>query len=587
MVTKGKAELTPLDDKKRVVVKIPEKPKFLMHLDADRDGKVDDDPTGLDSWNYGKGKKGAVILVNCNGTPTLIDNSDNKVNGTADIKDVAPLDIRRTGPNPPAGWKVTLSVSADDAKHIRIFDLRTAAGVEVIGPSKGEKYELPSLAFTKLEMGIEAVNYAGLYGGKAFSGDVVLTLTVDDKSSGPPTQRAKVRVAPWMLFHHLDKPEKLYVVAAGSNAAFVTELVAAAATAGVPLQQVDGTAHGDVWMQDIMEFGFSSLPGQTAARSVLETPRGRELRRAPLEFVSEELGYIQPVPDPPDPDTYRSSLNSGGNLECTPPFTGPTGKVYPFGRIYMCKDRGAAADAVEPGYAEFFVSQKSQDPIWIDAGWLAVGHVDEIISFVPATNALGFKLVLASAKLGMSLLETAAKAGARLLTGRQYVRGVPGEMLVSDLLSKGINWPSGGYKMTGKEFRDYNVVCQQKIDLAESVFKNALGLSAADICYAPATYIHRLASTPQRRLADALTAGMANMLVLDKHCIVAKPFGPVIGASDAFQEDYLRTLTACGLTATFVNDWNDYHINNGEVHCGTNTLRRPDANKKWWEFDPA
>jgi len=45
-------------------------------------------------------------------------------------------------------------------------------------------------------------------------------------------------------------------------------------------------------------------------------------------------------------------------------------------------------------------------------------------------------------------------------------------------------------------------------------------------------------------------------------------------------------LTPLGLTVKFLDDWFEYHIAQGEIHCGTNTLRRPDPAKwKWWEFE--
>ena len=36
-----------------------------------------------------------------------------------------------------------------------------------------------------------------------------------------------------------------------------------------------------------------------------------------------------------------------------------------------------------------------------------------------------------------------------------------------------------------------------------------------------------------------------------------------------------------GYTVTHVDDWYTYHVNIGEVHCGTNNTRTPTAN--WWE----
>ena len=38
--------------------------QYHLHLDADRDGLVDDDRTGLDTWEWGEDRKGAIVLVN-------------------------------------------------------------------------------------------------------------------------------------------------------------------------------------------------------------------------------------------------------------------------------------------------------------------------------------------------------------------------------------------------------------------------------------------------------------------------------------------------------------------------------------------
>lgn len=602
---KKDATLTSTNDKKRVEVVVNEKPKFFLHLDADRDGKVDDNPQDLDKWEWGRGKKGAAILVNNNSSAKtgFVDHDDTAVNGAADCKDLAPLDIRRKGPPPPASWKASLSVSTSDAQHIRVFDLRTGSGTEVIGPSKGNKYELPTLDFEKLEMGIEAIRYAGQYGGTTFNGAVTLSLAISGDSETKQEHKAIVRVAPWIMFNHFDKPEKVFVMATADNSGFVAALSSATASSAVPLEKVAGSSWGgDRWMQDIMEFGYSELPGQIAARNVLETPRGRQLAGMPKTLLGEAMGYVKPVPAPPQ---GSSSLNSGGNLECTPPFTSPEGKQYPFGRMYFCKNRALSpGDKLADGYREFLAAQVVQQPIEIDAGWLSVGHVDEIISFVPAKNKLGFKLLLASPKLGMQILE--ANRTTRMLLGRTYVEGVAAEMLVSDLLKSGIDWKytptaqdradygtntpelaelvkASSYKLTAASFIGFNRECQGRIDLAEKKFSKALGLGSNDIGYVPALYIH-----PQNKAlgADALTAGMVNMLVLGQECIAPRPFGPLVGGVDMFEDSYRNTLKECGLNVAFVDDWHTYHLLKGEVHCGSNTLRHPDAKKKWWEFEP-
>jgi hypothetical protein len=33
----------------------------------------------------------------------------------------------------------------------------------------------------------------------------------------------------------------------------------------------------------------------------------------------------------------------------------------------------------------------------------------------------------------------------------------------------------------------------------------------------------------------------------------------------------------------FADNWSAYHINLGEVHCGTNIAAPPPASERWWE----
>src|SRR4051794_38487131 len=64
--------------------------EFHLHLDADRDGKVDDSRTGLDKWEWGAGKKGAIILCNNDddeGTKAS-DNEDDKVSKANDPDEI-------------------------------------------------------------------------------------------------------------------------------------------------------------------------------------------------------------------------------------------------------------------------------------------------------------------------------------------------------------------------------------------------------------------------------------------------------------------------------------------------------------------
>ena len=67
-----------------------------------------------------------------------------------------------------------------------------------------------------------------------------------------------------------------------------------------------------------------------------------------------------------------------------------------------------------------------------------------------------------------------------------------------------------------------------------------------------------------------------------KDFVAPDPFGPVIDGVDIFKKDFETKLTAIGYTVRWIDDWDLYHAEEGEIHCGTNAARAiPDV--KWWE----
>src|SRR6185369_4583364 len=97
------------------------------------------------------------------------------------------------------------------------------------------------------------------------------------------------------------------------------------------------------------------------------------------------------------------------------------GRTFPWGRIYY--GPGRPNERFDPAVAKFLHAQGVQAPIQIDTNWLAVGHVDEIMTFVPASDEKGYKLLMASPGRAFELLEAAAAAGfgyARMLIGRDF-----------------------------------------------------------------------------------------------------------------------------------------------------------------------
>jgi protein-arginine deiminase len=554
-----------------------------MYLDADRDGKVDDkkkdDWKDNNKWECGKDKKGAIILCNNDNDDNDIgremDYENDKVDTKDDLLDIAPLVLKKhpKGKTLPKDWKVVLSVF--DESKIRIFDKRTAAGVEKIGPDEGKEWDIEDLdKKDEIELGMEATQYPD----KNFNGMITLTLALKDKTDKTVyTEEAKVRVAPWIMFNHFDPTKIVYVV--DKDKKFVKQLHSQVkAVGGASLEKTTNT---DRWMQDVMEIGFSTLPN-TKSKSkwhlpvVLRTAADRSGKGTLEDYPENNMlgpgfGFTQEL----DP-SGGSSLDSFGNLECTPPFTHKdTKKEYKFGRIYY-GEGGTFGRNMYEEVRDFLDAQKVQEPIPIDTDWLIVGHVDEIISFCPMKNApKKFKVLLASPDRAIEILKNLKSKGLGCIK-----------------FFKGVNSPNPLFKkikikkiLASPTWRKDQKDVQKEIDKAKGILQSELGLEETDFISLPVLFREEggryVASSP----------GVVNMLVLTKNngkviLCIPKPFGPRVFGKCQFEKAIKADLgppAATGVKLKFIDDFETYHEQYGEIHCGTNSTRKPPEDRWWWE----
>jgi|GEM_PF-6302045 len=131
------------------------------------------------------------------------------------------------------------------------------------------------------------------------------------------------------------------------------------------------------------------------------------------------------------------------------------------------------------------------------------------------------------------------------------------------------------------------VELQRRIDAgSRAPLERELGLRDTDFIDIPVLF------TIEDGQTIAGTADSTNMLVVTRAdgrglCLMAKPFGPVVGEHWVF-DDYIRhKLEPLRLTVEFINEWASYHVEDGEVHCGTNQVPALDSleTRKWWEMD--
>lgn len=568
----------------------PPDPEYHLHVDADRDGQVDASRDGLDRWEWGKGKKGAIIFCNndLDGGGSFADNQDKEVNTGNDADEIAPLVIRRKGGAPPAGWTGMLEVAPSDKDLIRIFESRKQGAREVIGPDRGNRYILPDLDFAEKELGMEATQYAD----EDWSGEIKIRFTLT-KPSGTVVEEAVVRVAPWMMSNHLAAAKVVYVAEVptdrppgdpdrtGDNSRYRHDLESAVMLARCILSTYK-PPDNDRWLQDCMELGYSNLP-KAGISVVIQSPRDRPLKDFPKTLHHADIGYEEA-----HWMMLASTFNSFGNLECSPPVTSEAGKKYELGRIYY--GPGRPKERMNRWLRGLLKAQVVQDPVEIDTDWLTVGHVDEITTFVPAPDGQGFRLILASPKLAYDILQAnKTKNGTSKLlvgrkfpmfnfTGRVFLGWASAEVSINTFLDIGI-LPMG---LTATQLKKTNDLAQSRLDGVRATMKKEFGLADSDILEAPVLYL----PNPRRpNQVDALTTGIVNMLVINKHCVVPQPFGPVVGGKDLFQDDLDKKLKDLGNTPHFIDDWYEYHVLNGEVHCSSNTAREL-VLAKWWEHEP-
>jgi hypothetical protein len=334
---------------------------------------------------------------------------------------------------------------------------------------------------------------------------------------------------------------------------------------------------------------------------------------------------------PRPPDTDATSQDNGGNYVLSPPT-----EEYRWGRIL----HGHAPDeGKQCNPAPFLGAQRLQKPLVVDTTWLAVGHSDEIITFLPNRAAPGtHKLLIVSGRLAYALIVRAACAGvddtlrqviddavaynalnraavvtvARMITAfgavtagdaaaeedllvydpNPAVPAANGEMVLlqrrPNRTLQQLRAGLAGYLADKGEVIDAFLAAEQRrIDATRVQLAAELGLEPEDIIEIPVTW------EPEMRGKIPETADSVNMLVLVAadgacHCLVPKPFGPVFGDRYLFEEYISEQLTALQVTFSFLNDWADFHADDGEIHCGTNQLPRalPQAQRSWWLQEP-
>uniref|UniRef100_A0AAX7V278 protein-arginine deiminase n=1 Tax=Astatotilapia calliptera TaxID=8154 RepID=A0AAX7V278_ASTCA len=514
----------------------------------------------IGSWKWGPNGHGAILLVNCDSEKTYKktpDSEDKSIYKVSDLKDMSVMVLRTKGPGKlPEGYKLTMHISQGDAESVRVFRNRSTEEVPYLGGVAEMNFYVEGLRFPD----------------KDFNGLVTINLSLlEPISDGLPetpifTDKVVFKVAPWIMTPNTLRPVEVFVCSTSDNYQFLKGMRNLVAKSGYKLNIChEYVNRGDRWMQDELEFGYIDSPHHRFP-VVLDSPRDGELANFPYdELLGPDFGYVTRVAL----DEHVSSLDSFGNLEVSPPVT-VNGKKYPLGRIII----GVAFPTATKGrnmtkvVQDFLWAQKVQEPIALFSDWLLVGHVDEFMTFVPAPDRKGFRLLLSSPDAGYKLfrgLQSSGHGQATLFDGLTNAEQITLDEILKD-----------------EKLQAENNYVQSCIDWNRDVLKRELGLDDEDIIDLPILF--KLVEDEKEYRAVAYYPDMVNMIVLGKNLGIPKPFGPKVNGRCALEAEMCSLMQGLGLNCTFIDDYSSYHQLLGEVHCGSNVRREP-FEFKWWNLE--
>ena len=580
-----------------------------VDADTDQSGEVD----GSDAEDAAEVEApGAVALVNVDD-----DNSDGVLDSDTACEEEDDLAGGTLECTDPIEGDTLLLMLDGDVDQVRVMlgdepilgsiDGEAVTEVELDEPASAD------LWFEGLDFHFEATLIVELYDadGELVSDDELLLST-----------------PPFMMFNHLDPSETLYVmnqnVYNGQMRAGIKEAVGEENVVEFPVGQYGW----DVWLQDELEFGYQQTP-YGPMQLVLDSVRNGTLDPLPEDhMLGPNFGWL--TRDDVSGPFAVSSLDSFGNLECTPPIT-VDGFEYPFGRIYYgCKDT-VGGDCVIEDLQDFLDAQEVQSPVRLDSTWLIVGHVDEFMVIVPDVGSdKGFKVLMTDWAMTRDLLEGLDPNFAipRFEDDHHFL--TVGEILESAVIQYN---------------EDTDALHVQPM---QETIKEQFGLTDDDIIMIPGLWEKVWGA------ALALVPGMANLAVYNDQLLIADPFfrtpdedvngdgqlnsgedldadglldtdedangngeldeGEDINENGVLDteedrngnwqldegEDYngngllntfrdpfrlaLEEAIPDGLVPNFLDDWEGYHLWWGEVHCATNIMRTPRADLMWWEL---
>jgi protein-arginine deiminase len=490
---------------------------------------------------------------------------DDDGNGVADFKDAGVAGIGEDdllevivdpGVALPDGALLSAEVPKAWTGLVRIFDV--SAG----GPARPLKGKLPLKPIPSGVAGTALAIEVGAFAGPGRPRDIEIGLRFETRD-GTLVSRKTVtcRVAPFLISSCLDPADAVHVVRTKLTEAFADALEPLVQRAGSRLQVFHHPSleEHDIWFQDATEIGYAAVGGRLM-HVALQGNRGQGLDTLFANSVlAKGAGVIHE-------GRFRGRsaewIDWYGNLEVSPPVEAG-GRVFPHGRIYAGRQ---GTRAMHPDVIAFLEAQGAQGPIlWLDTSWLLIGHVDEVVSWVPARCGAPYRMLVPSPRLALEILRQAEKDAPGGILNRGTRRP---DTRKDEFVEVPVSTALGNRKLLA----DQDLV-QGEIDAVRRTLQHELGIADRDIIEIPVLF-----GTSPGRFAgryEALTTNMVNSLLVGETLIVPDPHGPLVNGRDVLLQAVKDRLEPLGNRVVAIDNFHPYHRYAGEVHCGTNATRRP------------
>ncbi|USP81278.1 uncharacterized protein yc1106_08552 [Curvularia clavata] len=594
--------------------------KADIRADTDRDGFVDiegsADLDGKTTWNA---TYGAIFLPNIGDTDKRCSNallkgpavSNEKLDACHDASDnvlrneefLAPLlTVPMTGLPNDASGRVYLKDPVQ-RKNVRIF---YQANENSTWTYVDGNYTFSAAALREgLVLGIDGRDTRR---PKGWDGRALVTFDVKSSNS-TSSDSVMLRVAPVLTHTHLDTVEQ--VLGAKGNETdspllvrFNEQLKKAVNESGLEEDLYLFNVSDDIWVQDFMEPGFASMPGPCgpiSLRIMIRSPQDERVAgRQLFEYYRDTgIGAVQQLGGTLD------QINSGGNIETIPPYEF-NGTSWPAGRLVI-GNHGQQRNFLVP----FFQAQETQDPLLLDTDWLLAGHVDEVLQFIPADSERGWVVMVNDPTAGVKMLQDikASGQGSQPVYSRKNDTS-PAPCDNDDCQTVPVESTTINEILANADLMSIQKYCADRIEKNLRILKEATGVTDDEIIRLPAMFKRFDLGSFPGNFSDDSTNNFTNALVdapinssdtfkfgamwpnlvnglvmsgFDTY-IAPNPWGPLVNGTDILAAKAKEQYGRLGMDVIFIDDWNTHHSGNGEVHCGTNSVREMDV--EWYsDFD--